>query len=256
MSWWNDHIYEPGKLPLALCLIAFVITFILTRVITRLIRMGRGPFKNNVREDGLHIHHAVPGLVLLLAGAIMSLATLSYQIASFAGLLVGAGASLVLDEFALILHLDDVYWAKEGRASVQAVVLTATCLGFMLLGVTPASAEDLTGGDAYVRWTVIAGLVLSGVCCAICARKGKYRLVLLAVLIPVIAYAGAIRLARPGSPWFKRYPNGSRRQRRAIERAAWWDRHVDARLTWFGDLIAGSPSADIPAPSAGDRASS
>ena len=72
-DWFYDNIVEPGKLPLLLCLGAFVVTFILTRVITRMIRAGVGPFKNNVSASGLHIHHAVPGILLLILGALMAI---------------------------------------------------------------------------------------------------------------------------------------------------------------------------------------
>ena len=52
-------------------------------------------------------------------------------------MLIGIGVSLVLDEFALILHLQDVYWSGEGQLSVEAVSLTAACLGLALGGFSP-----------------------------------------------------------------------------------------------------------------------
>ena len=63
-SWWQRDIIDPGKLPLLVCFAAFVITFLTTRGITRAIRAGRGPF-HNISEGGTHVHHAVPGIVLL-----------------------------------------------------------------------------------------------------------------------------------------------------------------------------------------------
>ena len=69
-SWWHREIIVAGKLPLMLCFLAFVVTFVLTRTITRLIRDGRGPFKNNVTAGGAHIHHAVPGIILLIVAAV------------------------------------------------------------------------------------------------------------------------------------------------------------------------------------------
>ena len=62
-------VIAAGKLPLGLCFLAFVVTFVFTRTITRLIRDGRGPFRNNVTASGTHVHHAVPGLILLIVGA-------------------------------------------------------------------------------------------------------------------------------------------------------------------------------------------
>ncbi|HEY2795470.1 MAG TPA: hypothetical protein VGJ28_24125, partial [Micromonosporaceae bacterium] len=114
-QWWHRDVLAAGKLPLMLCLIAFIVTFVATRTITRLIRTGRGPFHNNVTSGGVHIHHAVPGIVLLIIGALTAVSgptQLGWQ--CFAGVVVGMGMSLVLDEFALILHLQDVYWSGEG----------------------------------------------------------------------------------------------------------------------------------------------
>ena len=68
-SWFQREVVDEGKLPLFLCLVAFLLTFVATRVITRLIRAGKGPFKDNVSEGGLHVHHAVPGMFLLIIGA-------------------------------------------------------------------------------------------------------------------------------------------------------------------------------------------
>ena len=58
-------------------------------------------------------------------------------------LLVGVGSSLVLDEFALILHLQDVYWSNEGRISVEMVSLAVGALGLVLVGLNPFSVDDV-----------------------------------------------------------------------------------------------------------------
>src|SRR6478672_13334653 len=107
------------NVPLLVCFAAFVLTFIVTRTITRMIRAGKGPFHDNVSGSGLHIHHAVPGILLLVIGAFVAVGTSGSDSAwtIVAAVLVGVGTSLVLDEFALILHLQDVYWADEGRIS-------------------------------------------------------------------------------------------------------------------------------------------
>jgi hypothetical protein len=65
-SWWHRDVIAPGKLPLMLCFLAFVTTFAVTRAITRMIRDGRGPFRNQVTASGTHIHHSVPGIILLM----------------------------------------------------------------------------------------------------------------------------------------------------------------------------------------------
>jgi hypothetical protein len=229
-------------LPLSLCLAAFVVTFVGTRIITRLIRSGRGPFKDNVTEGGVHVHHAIPGLVLLLVGAVTALGATGYVFRCLAGIAVGAGASLVLDEFALILHLEDVYWTRQGRASVQATALFAVCLLLVVLGFAPLSTQDFTSGPEILgsALAVWASFIIAAV---ICVRKGKYRLVLLSIFVFFLAYVGAIRLARPDSPWFARhYPPESAKRARAIRRAAAFDLRWGRRWIQVADLIAGAPT--------------
>src|SRR5512135_867068 len=71
-SWWHRDVIAAGRLPLGLCFLAFVTTFASTRTITRLIRDGRGPFRN-ITASGTHVHHAVPGLILLIVGALTAI---------------------------------------------------------------------------------------------------------------------------------------------------------------------------------------
>lgn len=68
----------------------------------------------------------------------------------------GIGAGLVLDEFALILHLDDVYWSEAGRKSVEAVVLTAALVGLVLAGFTPFGVDGMSQDELQDRANVIA----------------------------------------------------------------------------------------------------
>src|SRR6185437_1788220 len=120
LSWWHRDVIAAGKLPLMLCFVSFVVTFVSTRTITRLIRDGRGPFRN-VTAGGTHVHHSVPGIILLMIGAFTAVGgpgTLGWL--SFSAIAVGIGTSLVLDEFALILHLQDVYWSGHGHRRALA----------------------------------------------------------------------------------------------------------------------------------------
>lgn len=246
-GWWEREIVEPGKLPLLLCLLAFVATFLLTRTITRLIRAGRGPF-HDVVKGGVHIHHSIPGIVLWFVGAIMAIGpAASAPWREIAAITIGIGASLVLDEFALILHLDDVYWSDEGEASVQAVALVVACLGCLLVGLSPFGVDDVDRSEAGIR---SAGLVLVGAAiaaAAVCVMKGKYRLVLIAAFFPPVAIAGAVRLARPNSAWDRhRYAHRPRARARATARATSFDAFWDPRFRLLGDVIAGRPSSPDP----------
>lgn len=217
------------NIPLFVCFAAFVLTFVITRVITRMIRAGRGPFRDNVSESGLHIHHAVPGIVLLVVGAFVAVGTDSRAWTIVAAVLVGTGTSLVLDEFALILHLEDVYWSDEGRVSVEMVSLAIACLGLALMGIRPFDLRDTADG-VHVAWiAVVIGLQVLTV--VLCVTKGKYRTALFGCFIPLVSFVGAIRLARPGSRWArKRY--GPDRLEQATARAQRSDARWGSSTRW------------------------
>ncbi|MDK1476755.1 hypothetical protein QNO07_25700 [Streptomyces sp. 549] len=248
-DWWQRDILDTGKLPLTLALLAFLTTFLLTRTVTRLIRAGHGPFRN-VSSGGVHVHHVVPGVVLMVVGGFGGFAagigTPDASAVAYATALVfGTGAGLVLDEFALVLHLSDVYWSENGRKSVEAVVLTSALLGLLLLGFAPFGTDGLTEDERGDR-TAVLGTVAFHVCCSLVAlAKGKFRMAVLGVLVPLVSLVGAVRLARPGSPWARRLYRRRPRARAAARRRA--TRH-DAR--WgvlrrrFDDAVAGAPDRD------------
>jgi hypothetical protein len=175
LSWWHRDVIAAGKLPLMLCFVSFVLTFVSTRSITRLIRDGRGPFRN-VTAGGTHIHHSVPGIILLMIGAFTAVGgpgTMDWL--SFSAVAVGIGTSLVLDEFALILHLQDVYWSGEGQLSVEAVSLVAACLGLALVGFSPVRVANLDSAEFSLRISATGVLVIDGCLALVCVLKGKYR---------------------------------------------------------------------------------
>jgi hypothetical protein len=240
-SWWQRDIVDGGRLALLVCFAAFVVTFLVTRIVTRMIRADRGPFKNNVSSGGLHVHHAVPGIILLVAGAFTAVAADTDSAWSVvAGLLVGVGTSLVLDEFALILHLQDVYWAEEGRISVEMVSLAVGCLGLVLVGFNPFDVSDEAEAGSTIAATV-AAVAVHLVWVLVCVAKGKYRFALFGAFLPILPVIGAFRLARPGSRWARRR-YGPDKAARAEARAARSDARFGPATAWVGDFIAGKPS--------------
>jgi hypothetical protein len=248
-GWWHRDVIVAGKLPLMLCFLSFVLTFVITRGITRLIRDGRGPFHNHVTDGGLHVHHAVPGVCLLIVGAFTAVGAphaLGWR--CFAGIIVGVGVSLVLDEFALILHLQDVYWSGEGELSVQMVSLTAACLGLALVGFSPLGVNQADGVELSVRISATVVLVVDGVMAVICVLKGKYRCALFGLFLPPVGLYGSLRLARPASIW-ARHNYGAKRLDEATRRAATFDRRWRPVQTNLDDFIGGRPSEPNPAPS-------
>ncbi|MGW2748887.1 hypothetical protein [Streptomyces sp. NPDC001450] len=240
--WWERNILEPGKLPLLLALTAFVVTFVVTRVIVRLIRAGKGPF-GNVKAGGLHIHHVVPGVVLTVIGGFGAVASDRHGAgAAISAVVFGMGAGLVLDEFALILHLDDVYWSEEGRKSVEVVVVTAALVGLLLAGFAPFGVNDLSAEELQDRGTVIANIAMNFVFSLIALSKGKARVAIFGVIVPLVALVGAIRLARPDSPWARRfYGRRPRARARATLRAYHHDRRWAGPRRALQDWIGGKP---------------
>jgi hypothetical protein len=209
------------------------LSFLFIRTSARLMRSPRvswwpGSVKT---EGGLHVHHLVFGIVLLLSmGFALALQPPSPWLELFAAGF-GIGAGLTLDEYALWLHLEDVYWSEEGRRSVDAVVIATLIGGLLVMGFLPFSTD---GGVPAIVASVLATLAVS----TIAVMKGKIVLGVTGMLIPIAGLVGAIRLAKPGSPWARRrYAPDSRKLARAAER---YERHT-RRYQRFQDRIAGAP---------------
>ena len=127
---YHFHFRDERRERLFLASVAFLVTFAVVRGITVMIRAGVGPF-HNVSAGGLHIHHLVWGiLLLLLVGYVwlLEIGVGSSWVASLSAIAFGLGAALTLDEFALWLNLSDVYWERQGRESIDAVLIFAGLL--------------------------------------------------------------------------------------------------------------------------------
>ncbi|AMW10037.1 hypothetical protein A4E84_11240 [Streptomyces qaidamensis] len=246
MGWFERNIMEPGKLPLLLALVSFVLTFVITRGITRLIRAGKGPFRNISGSGGVHVHHVVPGVILTIIGGFGAVAGGQYGFGSaLAAVIFGIGAGLVLDEFALVLHLADVYWTPDGRKSVEMVVLTASLVGLLLIGFSPLGVNDLDEDQQQNRAVVLANVLVNFAFALIALFKGKVRIAVLGLIIPLIALIGAVRLARPTSLWAKRfYRNRPRARAKAGLRAYHHDRRWAGPRRAFQDWIGGAPDSE------------
>jgi hypothetical protein len=133
---YQHHILDQDKQAQFFILAAFLITFTTVRVITHLIRGGHltHVFHNVSTKGGTHLHHLVPGILLLLLSGFLGIGFPDLAHRELLAILFGIGAALTLDEFALWLHLEDVYWAKQGRQSIDAVVIAATLVGLTILG--------------------------------------------------------------------------------------------------------------------------
>jgi hypothetical protein len=134
---YHFHFRDERRERLFLSSLAFFLTFGVIRLITHMIRANVGPFHNVTASNGLHIHHLVWGILLLLVVAyvwLLEVGVGSSWVASITAGLFGVGAALTLDEFALFLNLKDVYWEQQGRVSVDAVLIFGAALSIGVWG--------------------------------------------------------------------------------------------------------------------------
>src|SRR5215203_1922553 len=139
-DFWDDQLVAHDRQWLFLVLLGLVLSFGFIRLSTRLMRSPRVPWwpGSVVSEGGLHVHHHVFGIVTMMVAGVVSFALSDvgfwYDLSALA---FGIGMGLTIDEFALWLHLDDVYWAEEGRSSIDATLIAAAAMGLILLGAAP-----------------------------------------------------------------------------------------------------------------------
>ena len=125
---------------------SFVASFILARSITTVLRARAsfGPFRN-MRLGRRHIHHYVPGILLAFTAGGAAIVTRDESVEKWLAVPFGVGMGLTLDESALLLDLDDVYWSEEGIVSVQ-IGMAATAL----LGAVAIASRFLRRGEQAV----------------------------------------------------------------------------------------------------------
>ena len=138
LALYRRHFHEPRRERLFLASLSFFLTFAITRVLTNALRVRPDPYPG-LWLGGIHVHHLVWGILLLLAVGYGWLAQTgadrpSVGSARILSVVYGIGAALTLDEFALWLHLEDVYWEREGRASIDAVLLFGALVSVGLWG--------------------------------------------------------------------------------------------------------------------------
>ena len=109
----------PGQQSALLSWLAFTGTFAGLRALTYSIRAGKGPFRN-ISVGGEHLHHYMWGIGLLSGvGAVAVRGDEQHRRHPAVAVCYGAGMALIVDEFALLLDLKDVYWARQGRISID-----------------------------------------------------------------------------------------------------------------------------------------
>ncbi|AEW93882.1 integral membrane protein [Streptantibioticus cattleyicolor NRRL 8057 = DSM 46488] len=229
---------------LFLLLLGLIGSFVFIRFSVRMIRRGVRWWPGNIKPGGLHIHHVVFGQVMMLVGGIGSFALRgeAHTARNVLAVIFGIGCGLVLDEFALVLHLEDVYWSEEGRKSVDAVILAVAVVGLLALGVAPLGGIHgrVTGAQLVVAAILLVFVVVS-------LLKGKVWTGLIGVMLPPLAMVGAVRLARPNSPWARwRYYSRPRRLARAERREERVHQRILAAKRRVYNALAGAPHIETP----------
>ncbi len=204
-KYWHDQIVANDRQALFLLLCGFIASFAFIRLSTRLMRSPRVTWwpGSVVSEGGLHLHHLVFGICTMLASGTVAFALFdNHPYIEICAALFGIGAGLTIDEFALWVYLDDVYWAKEGRSSVDATVIALAGMGLVFLGVVPISFET---GSLWQVITSIAAIVFLLVVVALCFAKQRLMHGAIGFFLSPLALYGAVRLGKPGSPWARRF---------------------------------------------------
>jgi len=237
---YETHIYDGGKEALFLLFVSFLLAFAFARLYTRQARI-RGWGSASI--GGVHLHHAVPGLVVALAAGLLAFTPwgTGSPPREVLAIAFGAGAALVLDEWALIFHLEDVYWSNEGRSSVDAVIIGTVLAGILLHTASPFGIDESEYQQS--RTLVFALLAVHYLYALVCFFKGKPVVGAVGLLVPFVGLFGAIRLAKPDSPWSHwRYAKRPRKLERARHRyESGWQGRLERKVA---DVIGGAPSAE------------
>jgi lysyl-tRNA synthetase class 2 len=243
-DFWSDQLVAHHRQGAFLVLVGFVGSFAFIRMSTRMIRAEVSWWPGNIEsESGLHVHHLVFGIVtMMIAGTVGFAAFGSSPLTEICALFFGIGAGLTIDEFALWVYLEDVYWAEEGRSSIDATVIAASLIGLIVLGANPF--EFGTGPEEIIGGFVSALLLILFV--ALCFLKGRRIHGTIGILFAPLAIYGACRLGKPDSPWARhRYGARHPRKQERAERRFHPGRRTDRYKEGFRDIVGGKPSVGL-----------
>jgi hypothetical protein len=236
-SEFQREIVDTGRLAGFLFFVALLGTFGFIRTSTYLIHKQVKWWPGNVSVGGTHVHHLVWGIFAMM---IFGYVGIAFQPDSpwreIIAVVFAIGMGLTLDEFALWLELKDVYWSKDGRKSVDAMIIAGCIVGALTVGFSAwvELADDVTRGvAAVVGLEGLFGIVVA----LINVSKDKLWWALVSLLIPAAGIPPAVRLAKPHSIWARLF-YGEDKNAMARER--------------YG---AGAPAAAAPPDSAAGAAS-
>jgi hypothetical protein len=246
VEFWDEQLVTEGKQGIFLVLVGFVLSFSFIRMSTRLMRSPRVPWwpGSVVSDSGVHVHHLVFGIVaMMVSGTVGFVALGDSPYTEICAALFGVGVGLTIDEFALWVYLDDVYWAEEGRVSIDATVIAAAMMGLLLLGFSPFSFE--TTSIQETLGSLVAALIVFSMV-ALCFAKQRILHGAVGFFVLPVAIYGAARIGKPGSPWGRRR-YGERRPKKQVKAEERFspERRTERFKEAFRDIVGGKPSEGV-----------
>jgi hypothetical protein len=246
-DFWSEQILANNRQGVFLVLVGFILSFVFIRMSTRLMRSPKVPWwpGSVVSDSGVHLHHLVFGIVtMMIAGTLGFAAHGEGPWAEICGFFFGVGAGLTIDEFALWVYLDDVYWAEEGRSSIDATVIAAATMALVVLGINPLDLGSDSEGWLAV---IVSGLLLFLVVAA-CFLKGRRLHGIVGFFVFPIALYGACRIGKPDSGWARRrYGERKPKKQAKAEQRFRPGRRTDRFKEAFRDIVGGKPSEGVAA---------
>jgi hypothetical protein len=244
-EFWHDQLVEHERQGVFLVLVGFLASFGFIRLSARLGRSPRVPWwpGSVVSDSGLHLHHLVWGICLMMASGALGFALYdSSPWFEVCAACFGIGAGLTIDEFALWIYLEDVYWAREGRSSIDAAVIAGAAMLLVLLGAIPLEVDTGSVAGDIVLAVVAAGIFLLPV--VVCFGKERLLHGALGIFFTPLAVYGAVRVGKPRSPWARRYygDRDPHKQAKAEQRFR-ADRRTERFKERFRDMVGGETQA-------------
>jgi lysyl-tRNA synthetase class 2 len=251
-GFWLGSFFHSEKLPAFVLLAGMVVTFLGLRANTRLIRNGVSWWPGNIHRGKVHVHHVVIGLPFMFVVGVLEFAIRPaspwVEILAF---FFGGAAGAVFDEFALILHLRDVYWEREGRKSIVAVFLGTSFTLFMTVGMIPLGISSPLSQGAIIELAAIGAMVVNLVIVTIAFLKGRLLIGWLGLFIPILAFWGAIRVGRPRSAWaLWRYADKPQKLAKAQRRSSDFQSRWGSRSERVINFVCGATNATEETPHA------
>jgi hypothetical protein len=243
-DFWNDQLVANDRQGVFLVLVGFVGSFAFIRMSTRMIRAEVSWWPGNIEsESGLHVHHLVFGIITMMVAGTLGFAAFGHSpLTEICAFFFGVGAGLTIDEFALWVYLEDVYWAEQGRSSIDATVIAAALIGLIVVGVNPfeQNGEGATAIEQILTWVIIIAFVGASF------LKGRRLHGIIGVFFPPLAIYATCRIGKPDSPWaHHRYGEKHPAKQAKAEARFHPGRRTDRFKEAFRDIVGGKPSQGV-----------